>query len=118
MITTLYKALTYACFCVFVLASCGQEPENNNAIKNSDFIELCNIYQDISKSTVDLTTKEMMLTENVLNKLPTLFNKLFIHINNNNANSRYRLIQEYAKQQNQLVWECKAASHYYETNFK
>lgn len=60
----------------------------------------------------------MMLTENVLNKLPTLFNNMFIHINNNYADARYKLIQQYAKQQNQLEWECKAANTYYTTNFK
>jgi len=71
----------------------------------------------LSENTDDLDTKEMMLTENVLNRLPTLFDKLFIHINNNNADTRYQLIQQYAKQQNQLKWECKAANTYYKINF-
>ena len=114
----MYKTITYACLCFILLASCEQSPNSENAIKNTDFLELCNIYQDISKSTDDLTTKEMMLTESVLNKLPTLFEKLFIHISNNNADTRYQLIQQYAKQQNQLEWECKAANNYYTTNFK
>ena len=104
--------------CLALIASCEQPPNSDTGIENTDFSVLCNIYQDLSKSTDDLDTKEMMLTENVLNRLPTLFDKLFIHINNNNADTRYQLIQQYAKQQNQLEWECKAANTYYKMNFQ
>jgi len=118
MIRTFYKTIAYACLCIFVLASCEQLNDNETTIKNADFAELCDIYQDTTNITGDLITKEMMLTENVQNKLPALFNKLFTHINNNDADSRYQLIRQYAKQQNQLEWECKAANDYYSTNFK
>jgi hypothetical protein len=117
MITNKYKIITYAILCLFLISSCEQSLDSDSGIKNSDFSELCDIYQDLSKSTDDLDTKEMVLTENILKKLPTLFNKLFIHINNNNADIRYQLIQQYAKQQNQLEWDCKAASTYYIMNF-
>ncbi len=66
---------------------------------------------------VNLTIKEMNLTENILNKLPTLFNNLFIHIMRSNVDKRYELIKQYAKQQNNFIWECEAARLYYINDF-
>ena len=67
--------------------------------------------------SIDLSTKEMEITENVQNKLPKLFNRLFVHVIVTDAADRYALIKQYAKQQDKLIWECEAAHQYYTTAF-
>ncbi len=90
---------------------------DTNKILKTDYLKLCNIYKNITNMPVNLTTKEMNLTENILNKLPVLFNNLFTHIMRSNADKRYELIKQYAKQQNNFIWECEAARLYYINDF-
>jgi len=87
-------------------------------VLNIDYIRLCNIYDEVVNQPVDLTTKEMHLTEDVYNKLPHLFNHLFKHVIRSNADKRYDLIKQYAKQQNNYIWKCESARLYYINDFK
>jgi len=83
----------------------------------TDYLKLCTIYSRVDSMKTDLATKEMNLTEDVYNKLPVLFNNLFKHIIRSNAHKRYELIRQYAKQQNNYIWECESARLYYINNF-
>ena len=102
---------------IFTLFTNNILANENNKIENSHYDELCGIYKNIVNKSVNLSEKEMKLTENVQDKLPALFNQLFVHIIISNADSRYRLIQQYAKQQNNITWECEAARLYYVNEF-
>jgi len=86
-------------------------------ILKTDYSKLCTIYSRINSSKTDLATKEMNLTEDVYNNLPVLFNDLFKHVIRSNADKRYELIRQHAKQQNNAIWECEAARLYYINNF-
>lgn len=90
---------------------------NTNNIESIHYRELCDIYNKIANEPIDVSMKEMMLTENVQEKLPILFDQLFIHIIKSNASNRYRLIKQYASRQNDLSWECEAAHLYYTSEF-
>lgn len=83
----------------------------------ADYQKLCIIYMDVVNKQLDLTSKEMELTENVQNKLPNLFDQLFVHVIRSNADRRYQLIKQYAKQQNKINWECESARLYYDNEF-
>lgn len=91
---------------------------STHKISQSDFTLLCKIYNKVTNTSADLTTKEMTLTENVYNDLPVLFNQLFTHVMRSNANERYALIRQYAMQEYDLNWECESARLYYIHNFK
>jgi len=89
----------------------------HSKLENSYYHELCNIYKSIINKPIDLPSKEMQLTESVQNKLPTLFNQLYIHIIKTDADSRYKLLKQYAEQQSNVIWECEVARKYYATQF-
>ncbi len=91
--------------------------ESNFTVK--DYSKLCNIYKYITAKPINLSSKEkeMKLTQNVQDKLPVLFNKLFIHIIKADVDIRYKLIKQYAQQQNKVSWDCETARLYYTTQF-
>lgn len=101
---------------IFFTASITAEEKNN--FTRVDYGKLCDIYNNVVVKSVSLSLKEMSLTEEVQNKLPELFNSLFIHIIKANANNRYKLIKDYAFQQNNVIWKCESALIYYGENFK
>ena len=87
-------------------------------IEDGDYKKLCSIYKNVLSHTYDLSSKEMLLTEKVQNELPELFNNLFLHITKVNSNGRYKLVKDYAQQQNNVVWECDSAKKYYANTFR
>ena len=91
--------------------------EKNNFTK-IDYEKLCYIYDSVVIQPASLSLKEMTLAEEVQDKLPELFNSLFVNIIKVNANNRYKLIKDYAFQQNKVVWECESARKYYIEFFK
>jgi len=86
-------------------------------LENAHYHELCNIYKSIVNKPIDLSSKEAQLIESVQNKLPILFNQLYVHISDSDADRRYKLLKQYAKQQNNIIWECEVARKYYATQF-
>lgn len=86
-------------------------------LSNSDYHKLCGIYGTVVKKSMDLSLKEMEIAESVQNKLPGLFNKLYVYVIWTNAVDRYQLIKDYAEQQNNIIWECEIARTYYASEF-
>lgn len=111
--TNIFRAMALIC----TLFSSSLFADNASKFIETDYQKLCDIYKNIVDQPLDLTSKEMNLTDNVKNKLPKLFNDLFIHIIRTNADSRYQLIKQYAKQQNDIIWECEIARLYYTNEF-
>ena len=118
MNTLNYTNIIYATAFIFTIFSSSLFAEdNNNTHKDSDYIELCNIYKNIVNKPIDLTSKEMKLTEDVQKRLPELFNNLYVYVLNTNADSRYEFIRKFAKLRDQHTWECEIARKYYSTEF-
>ena len=118
MNTTIYTNALYATAFICTFFSSGLFAESNtNTHNESDYIELCNIYKSIVNKPLDLISKEMKLTENVQNKLPNLFNNLYVYVLNTDADSRYEFIQKFAKLRDKHNWECEIARSYYSTQF-
>lgn len=90
----------------------------SSKIEEGDYKKLCSIYKNVLSKPYDLSSKEMLLTEKVQNELPELFNNLYIHITKVNSNIRYKLVKDFAQQQNNIVWECDSAKKYYANNFR
>jgi hypothetical protein len=104
-------------FVVFILFS-ETLYANTHKIAQSDFTLLCEIYNQANNASVDLTTKEMTLTEKVYNELPVLFNQLFTYVMRTNADERYALINQYTRQEYDSDWKCESARLYYLNSFK
>lgn len=117
MNTSTYVNLIRATVLIGILFSNSLFAEDHYNFVKTDYETLCGIYKDIISKPVDLTSKEMELTESVQSKLPQLFNQLFIHIIKANADRRYQLIKQYAKQQSKVNWECDIAHNYYSSEF-
>lgn len=91
--------------------------DDKSNLGEAEYLELCNIYDSVVNKSISLSLKEMELTEKVQINLPELFDNLFVHIIYADSNKRYKLIKEYAKQQNNIVWSCESANKYYSDNF-
>jgi hypothetical protein len=93
-------------------------PSSSDAQGNQDFVELCNIYQEISHIDIDLPSKEGELTQRIIDKLPTLFNRMYTHVMKADPSRRYELISQYKRQLYGNRWECQSALIYYKTAFQ
>ena len=115
-----YNLINVFNFVLILFVSCSNAVFANeiSVIKEVDYKKLCGIYSSVISKSKELSSKEMLLTEKVQNDLPELFNGLFIHIIKANSNIRYKLIKDFAQQQNNIVWECGSAQKYYADNFR
>lgn len=101
----------------FVLLFAHSVSANEPLIKDADFDQLCNVYKDTLQAASDLNSRETELAKSIQNKLPNLFDKLYVFIMRTSADKRYELITQYAKQQNNIEWACKEARLYYANEF-
>lgn len=85
--------------------------------ENQGFVELCNIYKEVSRLDSDLPSKEEMLAHQILNKLPSLFENMYSHVMKADAVRRYDLISEYKKHLSGESWVCENARRYYNSSF-
>jgi hypothetical protein len=83
-----------------------------------DFVELCSIYEDISRLNTNLSEKEGELTQQIFNKLPILFTKMYTHVMKADVTSRYDLINQYKMQISGTSWDCNSARMYYDSAFQ
>lgn len=105
--------LLFICFATeLVLAS------DNSNLERDHYLKLCAAYKHALSMNSDLSSKEMWLAEKVQTNLPKLFDALFVHIIKADSNIRYKLIKDFAKQQNNFIWKCDSANKYYASNFR
>jgi len=117
----IHRFLLHSVAFIFLLLSSNLyagEPPPTSKLTKANYHELCNIYKEITKKPVDLSTREGELVETIQRELPNLFNELYNFAMYADSKDRYDFIKEYAKQANKITWECEAAKLYYINDFK
>jgi len=128
----IHKFLLHSIAFIFLLLSSSLyagEPPPTSKLTKADYNKLCDFYKEItnkynnkpvaiSTREVDIRTREGELIDTIDSKLPDLLNELYVHAMLANPEERYNLIKEYAKQINNITWECKAAKLFYINTYK
>jgi hypothetical protein len=84
----------------------------------TDYDKLCQIYKDVVQQPIDLSVKEMKITERVQKELPRFFKTNFVNIIKADAGQRYQFIKQLAEAETKNKWECEAIQSYYANEFK
>lgn len=82
-----------------------------------NYDELCKIYSDITSKDLDLSIKEMKITDRIQSEFPDYFQSTFTHIMRARADQRYPFIKQMAEQQLNIDWSCEPMYRYYKEDF-
>ena len=99
----------------FAVTACDRSA---NAQGATDYDKLCQIYGDIVQQPMDLSMKEMKITEQVLKEFPSFFEKNFVHISKADPDQRYQFIKQLAEEETDKTWDCEVMRSYYANEFK
>jgi hypothetical protein len=118
MMGSKYNSLARAVFFLglFLFAvACNGSPKTEEI---TDYDKLCQIYKDVVQQPIDLSVKEMKITESVQKELPGFFNANFVNIIKADAGQRYKFIKQLAEAETKSKWECEVMQSYYANEFK
>ncbi|KPJ94066.1 MAG: hypothetical protein AMJ53_06010 [Gammaproteobacteria bacterium SG8_11] len=118
MKASIYNSLDQAIFLLiifFFAVACNGSAESGG---NSDYDKLCQIYKDITQQPIDLSEKEMKITERVQKELPQFFEANFVNIVKADAGQRYQFIKQLAEAETKNKWDCEAMRSYYAKAFQ
>ena len=111
-------------FIAVVLSSSNIFASSGNVVTEEEFATLCDFYEaaldlknneTINESPSDeiASIRDAELAQTVMDKLPILFDNMFVHIISADPSSRYRLISEYKMVVTGSAWQCESAQDYY-----
>lgn len=105
--------LTSVCIILAVVA-CDWKPAEQ---AQSDFDQLCKIYEGIVQQPIEQGIKEMKIAETIQKQLPVFFEQNYVHIATADMNKRYMLIKQLAESTAGSNWECDEMETYYEGGY-
>ena len=113
MQTKLYKFSFWLFLGIFYSFSISAE----KLTASVNYDELCKIYSEITNKDLDLSMKEMEITDRIQSEFPDYFQSTFTHIMRARADQRYSFIKQMADQQLNTDWSCEPMYRYYKEDF-